>query len=111
MLRVLSHGWESTGVWYSSCLADRSWYGECLVELFDGSSNLISGDNSFDDIRFSTIELRRRSIHAWSGRTMKMSRVKSINIDVEEIVVGVIFYICQRTQGRGFPQYLQNLGS
>ena len=49
VLRVLSHGWESTGVWYSSCLADRSWYGECPVESFDGSLNLISGDDSFDD--------------------------------------------------------------
>ena len=40
----------STGAWYSSCLVDWSWYGEWLVELFDGSLNLISGDNSFDDI-------------------------------------------------------------
>ena len=27
---------------------DRSWYGECLVESFDGS--LKPGDDSFDDI-------------------------------------------------------------
>ena len=47
VVRVLSHVWESTGAWYSSCLADRSSYGECLVESFDVSFK--PGDYSFDD--------------------------------------------------------------
>ena len=42
-----------------SYLVGGSWYGECLVQSFDGSLNLISGDDSFDDILLidSTISL------------------------------------------------------
>ena len=50
VVRILLHEWEPTWAWYLSCLGDRNWYEECLVESLNGILNLISGDDSFDDI-------------------------------------------------------------